>query len=53
MHDVMQVHMPLPRFIRRTLARIMLVYQMKYDQLLQNAARLAGEEFTKAISESP
>jgi len=47
-HDIMQVHMPLPRFIRRTLARIMLVYQMKYDQFLQKAARLAGEEFANA-----
>lgn len=43
-HDIMQVHMPLPRFIRRILAKIILVYQMKYDRLLQEAARLAGEE---------
>jgi len=51
-HDVMQVHMPLPRFIRRTLARIMLVYQMKYDQLLQNAARLAAEEYERSATPS-
>jgi hypothetical protein len=50
-HDVMQVHMPLPRFLRRIVAHLVLVYQMKYDQLLQKASKLAGEEFAKAKSD--
>ncbi|HJR79861.1 MAG TPA: SRPBCC family protein, partial [Anaerolineales bacterium] len=47
LHDVMQVHMAVPRFIRRILAKVMLVYQMKYDQSLQTAARLAREEYAR------
>ena len=47
-HVVMQVHVPLPRFLRRFIAHLMLVYQMKYDQLLQKAAQLAGEEYAKS-----
>jgi hypothetical protein len=46
-HDIMQVHMPLPRFLRRVIAHIMLVQQIKYDQLLVKAAQLAGEEYNK------
>lgn len=52
LHDVMQVHMAVPRFIRRILAKIMLVYQMKYDQSLQTAARLAGEEYARTAAYS-
>jgi hypothetical protein len=48
LHDIMQVHMPMPRFIRRFVAKVMLVNQMKYDQLLQTAARLAGEEYERS-----
>jgi hypothetical protein len=44
-HDIMQMHIPLPRFLRRIGAYIMLVYQVKYDQMLEKAARLAGEEY--------
>lgn len=44
-HDVMQMHLPLPRFLRRPLARFMLVHQMKYDQLLKKAVRLAEAEY--------
>jgi len=46
-HDIMQVHLPLPRFLRRTMARYVLFHQMKYDQLLAKAARLAGEDYNK------
>lgn len=45
LHDIMQMHLPLPRLVRRAVVRLMLVYRMKYDQLLQKAARLAGEEY--------
>jgi hypothetical protein len=48
LHDIMQVHLPMPRFIRRFVAKVMLVNQMKYDQLLQTAARLAGEEYERS-----
>jgi hypothetical protein len=44
-HDIMQVHMPLPRFMRRIIAHIMLVHTMKYDQLLQKAVRMAEQEY--------
>jgi hypothetical protein len=50
--DVMQVHMPLPRFLKRLLARIVILGQMHYDQHLRQAAKLAGEEYNKATSES-
>lgn len=46
-HDIMQVHLPLPHFIRRVVAHIVLVHQMKYDQLLAKAARMAGEDYNK------
>jgi len=50
LHDVMQVHMPLPRFMRRLVAHIVLVYNLKYDQLLKKAAHMAGEEYKKNIA---
>ena len=50
-HDIMQMHMPMPRFLRRMVAHIMMVYVYKYDQVLQKAARLAEAEFTKAQHE--
>lgn len=46
-HDLMQVYMPLPRFLRRIVARIVIFHQMKYDQALAKAARLAGEEYER------
>jgi hypothetical protein len=46
-HDVMQIHVSLPRLARRVMAKIMIVHQMKYDQLLQKAARLAGAEYER------
>jgi hypothetical protein len=46
-HDIMQTHMPLPKFLRRIIAHLILVYQVKYAQLLNKAAQLAGEEYAK------
>jgi hypothetical protein len=37
--------MPLPLFLRRIVAHIVLVYNMKYDQLLKKAAHMAEEEY--------
>ena len=47
-HDIMQVHMPLPRFLRRIAAHIVLVYYYKLNQRLQKVARLAEAEYKKA-----
>ena len=44
-HDYSKIVMPLPRWIRRVVARMMILNQMKYDQLMAHAAKLAGEEF--------
>lgn len=49
-HDIMQIHMPLPRFLRRILAHVMLVYSMKYDRLLAKAARMAEDEYNKTMA---
>lgn len=46
-----RIHMPLPRSIRRILARMILLKQMKYDQMILKAAQLAGEEFKTAKPE--
>lgn len=50
--DVMQIHMPLPRFARKLMARMVILGQMHYDRLLQQAAQLAGEEYQKITSQS-
>ncbi len=47
LHDVMQLHMPLPRFLRRLLARIVILYQHHYEQALITAAQLARESFVE------
>jgi len=44
-HDMMRMHMPLPRFIRRILAQIVIVYQHRYNDALRKAARLAEESY--------
>ena len=40
-----QIHVPLPRPLRRVVARLMILKKMKYDQMMRYAAQLAGEEF--------
>ena len=49
--DVMQMHMSVPRFIRRALAKFVIIGQHHYDEGIKKAAQLAWEEFTKAKSE--
>ena len=46
-HDLMQMHMPLPHFLRRIVAQIMMTYVYKYTQGLQKAAHMAEAEFAK------
>lgn len=40
-----QVHLPFPRLIRRIMARAIIINRFKYDQGVQKAAQLAGEEY--------
>lgn len=40
-----RLHMPLPRPLRRMVARFIFLNRYKYKQLLQKAAQLAGEEY--------
>lgn len=44
-HNYSQINMPLPRWLRRIVARTILLNQMKYDEAIASAARLAGEEY--------
>ncbi len=48
LHDVVQIPMPFPRFLRRIFAKHMLLRVLKYDQLLMEAARMAGEQHSSA-----
>jgi hypothetical protein len=45
-----RVHFPLPRFIRRLVARAIFINKFKYDQLVRKAAQLAGEEYNKSLN---
>ena len=46
-HDVMQLHMPLPRFLRRIMVHLVMKYVYHYHDELHKAAQLAGEDFAK------
>ena len=48
MRETAQMHMPLPRFVRRILARMAMTYIFKYPQLLAKAAQLAEDEYAKS-----
>lgn len=50
-HNFSQVHFPLPRWVRRIIARMIFINKFKYDQLVVKAARMAGEEYKSSISE--
>jgi hypothetical protein len=43
--ELARIHAPLPRPLRRIMARWIFINQYKYDRLLQKAAQLAGEEY--------
>ena len=49
-HNYAQLVLPLPRPIRRVIARIVFLRQIKYDQLMAYAARLAGEEYSRSLN---
>ena len=46
-HNYSQIVMPVPRWLRRIIARQMVINQMKYDQMITKAAELAGEDYKK------
>jgi len=46
-----RVYLPLPRALRRIVARMILLNKYKYDQLVRKAAQLAGEEYKSLNSE--
>ena len=45
LHVLMKFILPLPGFIRRLIARRVVLGSMQYDKLLMQAAQLAGEEY--------
>lgn len=47
-YDLIQMHMPLPRFLRKAAVKYVMVNQHHFDQAIENAARMAGEEYAKA-----
>jgi len=51
-HDVAQMHLPLPRWLSRIVAGFMMRYIFKYDKSVEKAIQLAGEEFAKTKSEA-
>jgi uncharacterized protein YndB with AHSA1/START domain len=50
-HDALQMHVSIPRFIRSVALKFVLITQHHYDKALALAAELANEEFTKTRSE--
>jgi hypothetical protein len=47
-----KVHLPLPRPIRRVIARMIILNNFKYDQLVQKAAQLAAAEYKRSAPQS-
>ncbi|MEW6085147.1 MAG: DUF2652 domain-containing protein [Chloroflexota bacterium] len=46
-HDLLQMHMSMPRFARNLALRFFLLYQHQYEAALRKATELASEEFAK------
>ena len=47
-HDAMKMHMPIPQFVKRIMAKYVLIKQHHMDEKIKDAARMAGEEFAKS-----
>ena len=45
-----RVYVPLPRSLRRVLARMIMLNNFKYDQSIRKAAELAGQEYSKSLN---
>jgi uncharacterized protein YndB with AHSA1/START domain len=52
-HDILQLHMPLPRFLRRIVVRFVMKYIYHFDDELRKAAQLAEEDFAKINPAAP
>ena len=50
-HDAMKAEMPMPRFLRTTMMKYMMINQHHFDEKMKDAARMAGEEFAKSQAE--
>jgi uncharacterized protein YndB with AHSA1/START domain/class 3 adenylate cyclase len=51
-HDLLQMHMPMPRFARNLALKFVLLYQHQYEAALRRATELASEEFAKATGDA-
>lgn len=49
--DVLQMHMPIPRFLRRIMLRYVMINQHHFDVKLREAAQMAQAEYEKAKGE--
>ena len=49
-HDVCQMHLPLPGTLRHVASKFMMRYIFKYEESLNKAVQLAGTEFSKIES---
>ena len=47
-HNYSQLHLPLPGWIRKIMARAIMIHHFKYDKLIREAAQLAGEEYERS-----
>jgi hypothetical protein len=45
-----QIHLPLPKPLRRVIARMIILNRFKYDQAVRKAAQLAGEEYNNSLN---
>jgi len=53
LHEYCQLHLPLPVWIRRIVAKAVMLHHFKYDQRLRAAAQLAGEEYKRSTMAPP
>jgi uncharacterized protein YndB with AHSA1/START domain len=51
-HDLLYMHMSLPRFIKSAMLKFVMINQHHYDKALKRAAQIAAEEFSKSKSEA-
>ena len=51
-HDLLQMVSSMPAFMRRLGLKFVLINQHHFDERIKDAARMAGEEFARAASDS-
>ena len=50
-HDLLKMHMPLPRFIRGIMLKYVMIHQHHFDEKIKDAAHMAEAEYLKTKSE--